>query len=704
MSILAAWFATVAAVAAPPPEVPEGMRYDGPDTVRLDLLRTSRDGPRNKIYVQATLPDGRPGLFMLDTGAAISALSKDTAERLGLTVERDWGSVEGLGGRASLHRAVVPTLALGDAVVRDVEFAVDIPGVPDSAGMMPLDGILGNNVWSRFTLAIDYPRDQVTLYRPGTHALPKRAAPMHFDGHAVYTAITVETDSGVTARLPIQLDTGAHGLILSGPDAFPYQGSPGDEPWTEGLEPVLGIGAADTMPSNVFLRKTRHIPLHQIEMGGRVLDLDDRHAQWMNFEGSSGFGPTGMVGLAGHELFDGYVLWFDYPGGAWALARGGGPKRRLDGHVRLLDQDLERYGQDPQRGLARGRLLAGLDRLDEADEAIRDFLATSPPPEDASEARVLQAWIRRANGDLPGAWEALRPLSPADLVREGELVASVNGLALEGRAPEALTLADQAVATYTEAALGDDYEVIGGADALIARADALFALGRYEESRDAVLDAARLLENPDAHLLRRARIALALHDRLGAMAHIRRLLQLYPSNGQYLWFYATLLQADPERDTFRSDMSAALALLHAEDRPLDYLAHAFHLLGDQAQAERTLRAGLSEDCDTAEIRSDRDNCYAWYFAMGGIEPEQSLALIQRALAADPHRSDYLDTQAMVRLARGEVDLAYASALAAARLSPSEAYMLWQAERIRQLAEGAESSPDAQGLPSAGVQP
>ena len=122
--------------------------YTGPDSTALDLLRTSENGPR--IFVQAKFPNGDDGLFMVDTGAAISTLSEKTAERLGLALERNYGSVEGLGGTPNFHRTTLPTLGLGDARLSGVEFAVGVRGVPEFAYFMPLDGILGNNVWSHF--------------------------------------------------------------------------------------------------------------------------------------------------------------------------------------------------------------------------------------------------------------------------------------------------------------------------------------------------------------------------------------------------------------------------------------------------------------------------------------------------------------------------------------------------------------------------
>lgn len=680
----------------PPPavQIPPGFDYIGPDKVQVDLLRASPGG--NRIFVQVMLPDGKPGLFMVDTGASISAISEDTAKRLGLEIERDWGSIAGLGGTSTVHGATVPVLKIGDAEIHDVAFAVGAPGVPEYAGWMPLDGIIGDNVLARFTVEIDYPGDRMILHRPGTAKMPKNTAPMYFDGGGAYATLGIRTDTDpdpkktvpLDTRVTIQLDTGASDLILAGPQAFPYDGPKGTEPWTEGIEPVLGIGAADTVPANSFFRSTRRIPVESVYLGGKLVKTPELQAQWMNFDKGPSFGPQGFVGLAGHELFADHVSFFDFLGGGFALANHHGPKRQRDGNAVLLAQDIASYGKDDvTRYLFRARLETALDHLPDADSLLTAFIASNPPAnaKDTGEARVLLATIRRAKGDLDGAWKALEPMTPDELVAQGEIIASVNGLLLEDRAPEALALADAAVKAYSKESAGDDYDASLASSSYTARADVLLQMGKPEEASDELRVAAHLLENPDAQLIRRARIALAEGDRYGAIADVRRLVQLYPSTGMYLWFYATLVQGTDDEGTFRADMADAIGRLHPYEQPLDYMTHAYHLLGDQAEAETLMNQGIARDCDPMPDAPTRGNCTAWYYAMAEVEPDKSLKLIDKAMSATGDRSDFLDTAAMVHLSRDEFEDAHTSAVAAARMSPDEIYMLWQAERIGQIA-------------------
>jgi len=657
----------------PAPVLPgsEDPAWSGPDEVALDLLRPGPGGPR--IFVQATLPDGELGLFLVDTGAAISALSTETSERLGLAVDDEWGFVEGLGGRAPLNRAVVPALVLGEATLNDVEFAVGVRGIPPSVGGMPLDGILGNNIWSLFVVEIDYPADTMVLHRPGTFRVPKRADPMFFDGSHVFAPINITTSSDPphTDRVVIQVDTGASGLMLAGAAGRHFE-----DDYTEGVEPIFGIGASELVPASQFLQVTRHVPVAEVELGGRKVTSVDQ-ARWVNFEGRSAIGPDGLKGLAGHELLAGHDVILDFSGGRIALKRSPRKHREIDGHQVLLDQDVARYGDDPSRYLYRARIAVYMGDPDSASALLQALVADPPPelpPEDLAEARVLLAGVYRVDGDLDAAWQALAPLGAGELVDQGEIVAAVNGLLLEDQPEKALTLADSAWEERPE-------EVA----AFVARADALFSVGRYHEADAALMDAARLVENPDANLLRRSRIALAQGDRYGAMASIRKLLSLYPFEGLFLWFYAELIDPEVDGDTFRHDMATAMDRLHPGDRPLDFMVAAHTALGDRAQALELMQEGIDRDCTRAQSRASENNCLAWYYALADTEHAQALRRIDEALAETGDRSDFLDTKAMVHLSRGEYEEAHRAAVAAARLSPDDVYMLWQAERLGQLA-------------------
>jgi tetratricopeptide (TPR) repeat protein len=325
-----------------------------------------------------------------------------------------------------------------------------------------------------------------------------------------------------------------------------------------------------------------------------------------------------------------------------------------------------------------------MDDETRATATLEAFVAQAEASaEDAAEARMLLAALARQDGDLARARRFLADLSPADLVDQDQIIASVNGRIFDGQVADALSVAEAAVADRPDEG-----------DAYVALADALLAADRPEEASAALLRAADLEQYPDAHLLRRARVALAAGDRHGAMAHVRKLLQHYPFGGHLLWFYAQLLETDGDRSTFRADMDSAMGRLHPDARPFDFLVAANRILGDEAQTLAFREQGLTEHCAPMKSGPSAENCRAWYDALAGVDLDRALARIDAALAEDGDRSDFLDTKAMVHLARHEPELAKAAAVQAARMSPDDVYMLWQAERISDIADrdAATSSP------------
>jgi len=393
-----------------------------------------------------------------------------------------------------------------------------------------------------------------------------------------------------------------------------------------------------------------------------------------------------MRALIGHEYLDGHRVMFDYTNGRIALLKSHRKPRQLDGNAVLLDQEIARNAQAPERGLIRAKYLLGMGQIQKALDELTTFVAQQEGSTDHVEAQVLLAQLLRSMGRHQEAWTALDGLSAGDLVDQEQIVGTVNGLLFDQRDPEARDLAERAVAERPD-----------NGWAHVSLADVDLADRRYQDAQDELLDAARIEQYPDAHLLRRARVALASGDRYGAMAHIRKLLALYPGGGPYLWFYAMLVENDDERATFKADLDEAMSRLHPDTRPSDFLVASDRILGDQTSMNAELAHGLHDQCEPMKESPEKDNCYAWYYALSGTKLDDALVRIDRALEKSGDRADFLDTRAMVHLARAEYQQAEESARGAARMSPDDVYMLWQAERITQIAEhelGASTTADA----------
>lgn len=653
--------------------LPAAPAREGPAHVTVDLVRVSPDSPR--IFIEVELPNGEPGLMMIDTGADVSVLSPRVAARLDLGPHRTLGTVQGITSTANVEFARLPTLRIGNLELHEVEVAIGVPGQADHFELLPVVGILGNNVWSQWVLDLDYHAGRLALHRPGSISLPPTAAPLRFDGSHIHSPVRLHTESGDHTTVVLALDTAASELILLGSDGIPYDG-----PFDEGLEPVYGITSADGLPASSYLRRTRRLALDTVELGGRVVHTPF-DARWLDWDRADISRTLAVNGLVGHEIFEGHRALIDYQGSRFALTRSRRPAGYTDGYKLLLQRDEQRFGDAPDRLLYRARLMLGLGETTEALGMLTRLLDLSDPSVLPlhTEARVLSARLRRLEGDLAGAWALLAPLSPAELVEAGEIMAVVDGLLLEGRGEEAEDVSRAAVGARS-----------GSAEAWIARADVLLAQGLVEEAHLALQEAGRRDQAGDSQILRRLRVSVARGDHNGALATLREAVLDNPLDGRMLWFYALL--ADPDdRATAAIDLRDATASVHGRMLPLDFLAGAFHTLGDEDRAVALMREGVTRDCDPHTVAADRDNCVAWYFTLAGHRLDEALSRVERALAVDAHRPDYLDTLAMVQAARGEVAAARAAAIAAARLTPDDPYMLWQATRLGAL--DGQATPD-----------
>ena len=613
------------------------------------------------------MSDGKPALFMVDTGAGITAISNELAERLEVEATPTTGTLQGLSGEVPFVAGRLSTLSLGGVEFSDVEVAVGVAGIPSHAGWMKIDGILGNNVWGQLVMVIDYPEDSITIGRAGTITLPDSAVPFTFTGnHLVVNAtINVETETeSEQYPIEIELDTGARQIILSG-----STGNGMERFATTGEEPIYGIGASEAVPASAFYRTTRRVPVDSVELAGTTVEQPG-FATWVNYEPHGRFGPTDMRGLLGHSIVSQHTLYIDYPNERLAMVESDGDGRQLNGHQLLLDQELSVHGSPSARGLYRAELLLGAGDTVGAMDSLNDYLRRHDDPE----ATALKSRLLRFNGELNAAAEEISSLTPLSLVEHGEIVGAINLHVLNDSVDSAVTLADAAVSAAPDASISH-----------IAASDAAYHLGDYTESRASLLRASHLTQNPDAELMRRSRIAMAEGDILGSASYLRRRLSLYPSDGFALWAYSISIQ-ESQIETFRLDMAQAMDRLHPGMLPLDFLSAVYREIGEFELSNSAMTEGLARDCEEITIEPERLNCTAWYASMGEGDLDEALRDVDLALAEDPHRSDFLDTKAIVHLRRGEFEQAYQASRSAALLTPDSVYNLWQLSRIEQLYE------------------
>lgn len=648
------------AQSAPPPRAEPVLA--GAKSVTLDLWRPAPNA--EKIYVKVGLPDGSPALFLLDTGASISVVHREVVDRLGLTVTEKDGRIEGLSGSVAWRSAVLPRITLGELQVNAVDVAVDVPGVPETAGPLPVAGILGNNVWANFVLEVDYPADVVTLHAPGTYKTKRPSAPLVLDGLHAYTPVEVRAADGSKATVALEVDTGANGVLFQGQTGEPFRTAS-----TAGVEPVIGIGAdLDELPIASFLQITRRVPLDYVRIGGRKIPHAGP-ARWYGADTPTRL-RSDLPGLLGYAPMADHVAIFDFPGQQFRLERSRRVARDFDAYAAWLELERAQWGEDPERAAIRGRLEYARGDRAAAEKTVRDALAKRPAD---AELLALLSWIHRNAREWDASLAALEAADPAELATEYEWVAYVDSLILGGQVERALAEAKAALdAMPADSTAHDDF--------LVALSDALLASGQPAEAAAAIEEAAQVSPGGSAHLVRRARIAKAEGDRYGAMVALRELWTLYPLNGVPFWVYSTLVGPE-DTASFLTDIDNALARLHPGDEPWDFVGAARIAAGDVTRGKEALAKGYARDCAPMPEGPDRQNCDAWYWALGGERLPEAAARVELALEERPWASAYHDTAATVYAAAGDAAQAREHALLAAKLSPGDPYLLWQLDRV-----------------------
>jgi predicted aspartyl protease len=172
------------------------------------------------LTVMVTIAPSDTLRFILDTGAARSAVSHNAAGRLGLEATRSY-SVQGASGPATVSSTRLDELRFAGMTVRDIEVLIleDRVLTPDSADgpQRPFDGVLGFDVLRSFSdVLISSPERRLVLYADGQNADSTHSRfrpPIRF-GSRNGLFVTHEADVGGTATTAI-LDSGARHLVLN---------------------------------------------------------------------------------------------------------------------------------------------------------------------------------------------------------------------------------------------------------------------------------------------------------------------------------------------------------------------------------------------------------------------------------------------------------------------------------------------------------
>lgn len=173
----------------------------------VDAVRLPARIEHDRIYVRLDVA-GRGLDFLLDTGAASITLDESVARSLGLAIRGR--STETVAGAFASGRAIVPSVAIGPLVMRDVV----VRTAPFAASETPATrvvGLLGYDFLAACGIKIDYARGTVDALRPGTFDPPPGSSPLD-----------VRLNAGVPVARATIGDAAGEDFIIDTGAAFSY--------------------------------------------------------------------------------------------------------------------------------------------------------------------------------------------------------------------------------------------------------------------------------------------------------------------------------------------------------------------------------------------------------------------------------------------------------------------------------------------------
>jgi len=247
------------------------------------------------ILLEVTL-QGRPGLWILDSGYEYSLLDSATAQLAGIAVSAP-ETVAQPGGSVTQGWARAVPLAIGNHPFRPDSLAVlPLDGMAPVVGK-PLAGLLGNDFFERYVVTIDYASRTVALASPDDWRPPAGATELRVwveDGEPFVLATLWAGGRSVPAKL--KLDTGSlSGLGLNG--SFVAQSRLIPASWPKRSMSGIAVGGA----TRNFVSR-----LDSMELAGVV--IPQPVVGW-----SEDLARIGDAGTLGAPNLSRFRVTFDYP-------------------------------------------------------------------------------------------------------------------------------------------------------------------------------------------------------------------------------------------------------------------------------------------------------------------------------------------------------------------------------------------------------
>jgi predicted aspartyl protease/Flp pilus assembly protein TadD len=248
-------------------------------------------GTDRRPYVQVRV-NGRPGIFVIDTGSGFTVISKEAASRFGVGEMAHGGTSQGVGGTGKFDviYGLVRNFQLGDIKMKSVPcFIRPFHGMKDRPPEERPDGFIGLSVLSHFLTELDYKESTIRLDRntEGPTTLTSTTATRVPFRTTQNGLISIETELDGNHRINAILDSGASSTVISmkAVDRLNMR----DKIIKGQTVRVIGAAGVSENVELLFLRNCRVADLEQSNLRALVLDFGAINE-------TSGFEQGGILG------------------------------------------------------------------------------------------------------------------------------------------------------------------------------------------------------------------------------------------------------------------------------------------------------------------------------------------------------------------------------------------------------------------------
>ncbi len=329
----------------------------------------------NHIVFEVEIPELGTITAILDTGAGNTIFNTSTLDRLGIPYSNA-GQALSASGVVALVKAEKPiTVRLGELALELDGIGIDLGDLSRAVGH-PVDCILGVDVFTRYTIEIDYQAGRLAVHDPETF-VPRPGA------HVVPLSDRNHGMTGLEARLTTVdgrriegyfiLDTGAGPSLVLSPKFAEQHGLPAT---TAGKTVEITAHGAGQRFTNTAAR------LASVELAGKSVV---QPVMVVSQAKGGVFGNLDIAGVIGGGLLKRFTATVDFPG------------------KRLLLEPNDGFAE-PEEMVSAGITLGTLETFSEF--VVRDVIADSP----AAEAGVEEGDRLVRVDDRPAASFTMREL------------------------------------------------------------------------------------------------------------------------------------------------------------------------------------------------------------------------------------------------------------------------------------------------------